>query len=507
MCIIINHLIVVLFLGHYSISLLVAHGFIFCFNLEGTQTFSNHKTIEGGKVYYISSSTGNDCNNGLSPDSAIMSFDRLATIVKKNRLCPGDSVLLKSGDIWMGETLKLNFLSGTLVQKIVISSYGTGPRAIMRGSGRTSGIWIKHCNFVTIKNIEIRGYGYGIIVEGDSNISLDSLHIRHISIRNSENMGIKSHSSNLSVTNCNIDSCGGDGIYAVGTSTTISSCTIRDNDLDKRIGDGIHLDRYSPDYKVINNRIRQSVLSSHGCVTITDSSRMGKGIIQNNIIIGGLWGITAWGKYNIVNGNLIINSGQNGAAKLGGKGIVFYNNVIYNSHIGIYARGNYWQKMYKRDDLQADSILILNNTFIKNDFRVLDINGQVQDPFTSVSIYNNVIYDFKIGIVLSTKRYLMESDYNLWYPPSGEYSYKAKMIYGFEKWKHRTGFDIHSSIRNPVFEGDYNFSLKENSSTYLLNDSIYSMEKDINITIKDSTGIGASKLLLKKYADTISQLQ
>ena len=49
-----------------------------------------------GKTYYVDASGGNDANNGLSSSAA------WKTIAKVNgvSLAPGDTVLLKRGEVW-----------------------------------------------------------------------------------------------------------------------------------------------------------------------------------------------------------------------------------------------------------------------------------------------------------------------------------------------------------------------------------------------------------------------
>ena len=69
-------------------------------------------------TYYVSSSTGNDDNNGLSEGAP---FQTIAKVNSLN-LQPGDRVLLKCGDVWHAEQLVLS-KSGTELAPIVISSY------------------------------------------------------------------------------------------------------------------------------------------------------------------------------------------------------------------------------------------------------------------------------------------------------------------------------------------------------------------------------------------------
>jgi hypothetical protein len=69
-------------------------------------------------TYYVSSSSGNDTNNGLSEAAPF------ATVTKVNalNLQPGDRVLFKCGDVWRAQQLILS-KSGTELAPIVFSSY------------------------------------------------------------------------------------------------------------------------------------------------------------------------------------------------------------------------------------------------------------------------------------------------------------------------------------------------------------------------------------------------
>ena len=69
-------------------------------------------------TYFVSSSSGNDSDTGLSAANAF------ATIAKVNalNLQPGDRVLFKCGDVWRAEQLILSS-SGTELAPIVFSSY------------------------------------------------------------------------------------------------------------------------------------------------------------------------------------------------------------------------------------------------------------------------------------------------------------------------------------------------------------------------------------------------
>ena len=51
--------------------------------------------------YYVSSSQGNDLNNGLSVQSPFQSIDKLNSM----QFNPGDSIFFKSGDYWEGDVM------------------------------------------------------------------------------------------------------------------------------------------------------------------------------------------------------------------------------------------------------------------------------------------------------------------------------------------------------------------------------------------------------------------
>jgi hypothetical protein len=82
----------------------------------------------GRTTYYVSSSAGNDANNGTSTS---MPWKTLNKINKQMPFSAGDSILLKRGDVWQGEISK-TFI-GTAQAPIVIGAYGIGAKPILYG--------------------------------------------------------------------------------------------------------------------------------------------------------------------------------------------------------------------------------------------------------------------------------------------------------------------------------------------------------------------------------------
>ena len=117
--------------------------------------------VSGHKTYYISSSAGDDENDGLCPETPFRSLRRASELL----LQPGESLLFKSGDVWTGESLYPKG-SGTEKLPITVSSYGEGKRPrIAPGIGKKIyGIRIVNADGYRVTNIEICDCYGGLVV-------------------------------------------------------------------------------------------------------------------------------------------------------------------------------------------------------------------------------------------------------------------------------------------------------------------------------------------------------
>jgi hypothetical protein len=85
-------------------------------------------------TYYISSSEGNDANDGLSPSRPWKSLYKVSLESQPGRIRAGDAVLLKRGDQWEGQ---MRFYGrGTAEAPMLLGAYGTGPKPVIYGDGR-----------------------------------------------------------------------------------------------------------------------------------------------------------------------------------------------------------------------------------------------------------------------------------------------------------------------------------------------------------------------------------
>src|ERR1700730_9225235 len=79
---------------------------------------------------YVSDSTGNDNNDGLTPETAVKTIKKGESLVRNGS---SDWLLLKSGDTWTNQSFgDLKFAGRSATNPIVISSYGSGPAPLVK---------------------------------------------------------------------------------------------------------------------------------------------------------------------------------------------------------------------------------------------------------------------------------------------------------------------------------------------------------------------------------------
>lgn len=112
-----------------------------------------------GQTYYVSSSEGDDANDGLSEDSP------LDTIAAVNDLAlePGDMVLLRCGDTWRGEMLTVT-RSGEECQHIIVGSYPDRTcedQPVLSGSHAVTG-WSQHSGNIWVADLDADAFPGGL---------------------------------------------------------------------------------------------------------------------------------------------------------------------------------------------------------------------------------------------------------------------------------------------------------------------------------------------------------
>jgi arylsulfatase A-like enzyme len=146
------------------------------------------------RAFYLSSSEGDDDNDGLSPNKPFKSLEKISTVA----LGGGDSILFKTGDTFIGQ-LFVNG-SGTEDSPIIIESYGDGDKPIIDGAKADGGAYlsavlINNQEYIEIKNLEITNdrkvsrsgvsddLAYGVYVLNNGNDIMHHILLKHLTIR------------------------------------------------------------------------------------------------------------------------------------------------------------------------------------------------------------------------------------------------------------------------------------------------------------------------------------
>ena len=140
----------------------------------------------GTKNYYISSSMGSDSNDGLSEKSPWRSLKK----INSGQYNPGDSILLRSGDIWSEAVTFTSKFRGSETDPIVISSYGTGTRPKITHPAKDIRVLmlINNADCLTVSNLDFGPfYQYGLrfdITDGKEHghITVENVHVHDMKL-------------------------------------------------------------------------------------------------------------------------------------------------------------------------------------------------------------------------------------------------------------------------------------------------------------------------------------
>lgn len=81
------------------------------------------------RIVYVSSSDGNDANNGLSPGTPKKTLTAGNSLMRNGS---PDWLLLKRGDVWSDQSLYWKTSGNSPARMTVVSSYGEGPRPVIK---------------------------------------------------------------------------------------------------------------------------------------------------------------------------------------------------------------------------------------------------------------------------------------------------------------------------------------------------------------------------------------
>ena len=186
---------------------------------------SGYLSSDNSTSYYFDATNGSDDNNGTSPDKAWKNLAKTRGL----KLSPGDKILLKKGETFIGE-LYLNG-TGTAEAPIIIDGYGDkGHDPCIIGYDQSPyAVYVYNSSQITIQNLEIVNTGKdrlpgrtGVKVHLENYGTAHSITLRNLYIHDVNGSLVKKQG-------------GGSGIYIVNEGEkpsifdglTIENCIIR----------------------------------------------------------------------------------------------------------------------------------------------------------------------------------------------------------------------------------------------------------------------------------------
>lgn len=355
--------------------------------------------------YYINANSGNDSNNGTSPNSAWKTLEKVNAFT----FSPGDNLFFRSGQVWNGQLLLNN--SGTNGNPIKVDKYGNGNKPIINGGGLLTNsaatVLIKNAEYIEINNLELTNTNGDTDYQGDLWAILGELDIAG---------GMEAN--HIYIRNCFIHDVNGDvatkttgGIYmtAFGEDPSrYNDLRIENNEIDNIGGLGIaNQSSYASiasdtRYPSLNIKIRGNRISNTG---------------RNNLIIRASDG-------SVVEYNTFVNSSRHDTGHSifcfnTDKVLIQYNETYGNTGSGNKDRGAYdadynckntiIQYNYSHDNFWGFAIMkraVNENVTIRyniseNDSKAIYFYGfENQSGMTTANIYNNTHY-LKSGIKIS----------------------------------------------------------------------------------------------------------
>jgi hypothetical protein len=320
---------------------------------------------EPGVTFYVDSKTGDDANDGLSPETA------WRTLVKASgrEYRAGDRILLRRGCVFNGEFL-MNAV-GTAKEPVIVDAYDGGDGAtelpVIDAKGCLAGVRLVGCEHVEVSNLEItsdagepeekeaRTQRYGVLVsarEGGkrSHVYLKSLYIHDIFATAQAEAGGKNKTSNKGM---------GIRFFSGGDEESfLSDILVEDCRIERTgfTGIGVHCGNREAEF--FNNDIR----------------------ILNNVLrnIGGPGIQPGWGRNILVRGNVVDGSGSYVDERMHGRGSGIWpfacHDVLIERNKFMHARGKA-DSCGAHIDYNCKNVVVQYNLSLDNEGGFVEILG------------------------------------------------------------------------------------------------------------------------------------
>ncbi|NQU54556.1 MAG: right-handed parallel beta-helix repeat-containing protein [Bacteroidetes bacterium] len=420
-------------------------------------------TARKASAIYISSSAGDDNKDGLTPETAFQTLAKVNSL----ELLPGDSLLFKSGDTFVGKLSVVNE-GGSSEKPILVSNFSNGENPVLDGDGYLSTIHIVNSGYLHFSNLEIKNNGgeakpgdsevlrYGMYIENTftDGTSFEHYRLNNLTFKNiyptievteDDNTGVNAHAIITSGS-------WGDDIHPTRfDDMTIEGCIFT------------RTARHATFFKAVNNLVIKNNLFEHvggagmvignGCTNILVENNVTNytGSSIDNRMAGrgsGIWcfhskNLTV--QYNKLMHAKGIHDSYGMHIDIGNKNVVYqYNysedneggfveilgenvNVGYRYNLSV---GDGWRKRGNRfgqifwlagwsgdpqNPIGSDSIFVYNNSVYVRDS--ISPGIWIEEVSKNARIYNNIInVTNEFGpVMIKNDASFNDFDYNIWY--------------------------------------------------------------------------------------------
>ncbi len=469
----------------------------------------NIQNLNAQTTYYIDATGGNDSNNGITPQTAWRSLNKVNNY-SFNTTSGNVYVRLKKGQVWR-ETLTPSRGGTGENNRVIFCSYGTGRRPQILGSNDLksdisiwtdmgSNVWRRSLSsspFYVIFEKPNTATNWGYIQSSSSACNSDykfyyssgylyvysvgnpasyydkieaparafavgEITVRYITLDSLEIWGSQeacvrtSNGHYLTIQNCDIHHVGnvsvrdggqGDLLYIIS-----SNAVVRNNRIWEPGSHGIYQGMYNG--YVGRNCLYEGNYIANCYYTMIDIQHTGSagstyGNAGGHIIRNNYLIGDSMAQGSIYNGAgagiQVLGMRENGQNEWM-KNIRIYNNVLVGMQWGIN-----WTRV-------ADSIQVYNNTFIDTDILMRETR---EDGWPSVSGYytpptkiwwkNNIVYRSSGSLISISNDTNKVFDNNLWYSSSGSPFNSGGSSRNFTQWKSWIKGDNNSVFANPMF--------------------------------------------------------
>ena len=456
-----------------------------------------------GTTYYVSSSLGDDGNDGLSIDTPWKSLNKVNTV----NFLPGDKILFKAGDIWNGYLRPMG--SGDEKRPILLSSYGNldqDGRPVINGGGTTysrysAAIMLVNQQYWKISNFEVTNYGAGqafgqrytepYVRAGIYLFTYDQNELmKDLTVENCYVHDVVSNTTD-SVSNTSAKMSG--GIIALAEFRTPDGNQVVANTNNQSGFDGVKL-QYNTVYRTMHEGIRTKVEGAYNTSNPNAYNRTCRNISINNNYIEDTLGdgivlgeasSNAVVEKNVVNGaaSVPLNSVYYAAVWTHyATDVLFQYNEVYGTVYGQsdgqafdadnFCYNSTFQYNYSHDN-QGGALLLMGSqrdTVYRYNVSANDATGNGQEIFQDHSnngtsagaptVYNNTFYIVKNNVYLFSSRSTTGSPEYVTFLNNIVDVKEGVRSANFSK---ASGIAAGSTIKNNLFAYEGLFGINENS--------------------------------------------